>query len=243
MTAFIQSLVNYFKNRFANEGNGALNTMDSASISMVIQEQLSNVIRKYTSSSCLFSSDLLGYSVADITESIVRNHLLNNTDRELWNRLFNHFIALRRMAFLDSSTISQIFAASLVDKNSSSGVEKAAKFLEKLINLAANQFSDPLAESHSYTETSINKSLQLASSSKLKETSAYQQFIMSSTNNSNKSKKNEFNSDEDENDEIEGLIAPKSIISHNTVSSVKFVNNTSPAKGKKGMTLIRFIWI
>lgn len=240
--AIIRSYLSNYKNknaissnRYANEGSGALNTMDSAAISMVIQDQLPNVIRKYTTNGCLFTPDLLGYSVNDINENGVRNHLSNATDKDLWEHLFKHFLGLRRMGILDSASIAEIFAPALVGDNLS-GKTKASKFLEKIIIVSASQMGDPLGESMSFTETSMNKSLQLASSSKLKETSAYQQFIMGSTFNSNKStlkEKNEYSDDDDdENDDIDALVAPKSAIS--TGKSVfNPVNNTiliSPRK-------------
>lgn len=204
--------------------------MDSASITMVIQDQLPSVIRKYTTNSCLLSKDLLGYSVSDINEIIVRNSYSSSQDRDFWDHLFKHFLSLKRMASLDSGSIAKIFAPALVGDNVY-GVEKAEKFVEKLINLEATKYSDILAESQSFTETSMNKSLQLASSSKLKETSAYQQFIMGSTNNSNKStmKKHEYSDEDDENDEIDALVAPKSTMSY--APSVKSTLLKSPRKG------------
>jgi hypothetical protein len=215
--------------------------MDSSSISMVIQNQLPIIIRKYASNSCLFNADLLGYSVADISEQVIRDSLNGNSvDLEMWDRFFKHFISLKRMGFLDSTSIARLFAPSLVVNSNS--VEKAKKILERVINLSTIHLNDPLAESQSFTETSINKSLQLASSSKLRETSAYQQFILGSTQNSNKSKINEQNqeSDDDDNDEIDALVAPKSILSNNTVTSVRLSNNlnenampTAKAKSSK----------
>ena len=209
--------------------------MDSASISMVIQDQLPSVVRKYTSNSCLFSKDLLGYSVSDINEIIVRNSYSSSQDRDFWDHLFKHFLSLRRLASIDSVSIGKIFAPALVGDNVY-GVEKAEKFIEKLINLEAAKFVDLLAESQSFTETSMNKSLQLASSSKLKETSAYQQFIMSTTNNSNKStikkhsdEDDEYSDEDDENDEIDALVAPKSTMSY--APSVKSTLLKSPRKG------------
>ncbi len=205
--------------------------MDSGAISMVIQDQLPIVIRRYTSKGCLFTPDLLGYSVADISEKIVQAHLSTGTDKELWNHVMKHLLSLKSMASLDSKSIAQLFAPALVGDNTF-GIEKAQKFLEKIVNVAAAQMTDPLAESMSCTETSMNKSLQLASSSKLKETSAYQQFILSSTHNSNKStlkENNKFSEDEEDDDEIDALVAPKSALSTsktqynpvNTVSSIK----------------------
>jgi hypothetical protein len=132
--------------------------------------------------------------------------------------LLKHFLSVKRTSLLGSASIGELFAAALAGESFTASKAKAAKFLEKIINLGSAQINDPLAESHSFTETSMNKSLLLASNSKLKETSAYQQFIMGSTGNSNKStlKKNDEDYEYDDDDEIDALVAPKS-----TTSNVK----------------------
>ncbi len=194
---------------------------------MVIQDQLPIVIRKYASKGCLFTPDLLGYSIADINEKIILTHLSTGTDKDLWNHLMKHLLSLKTMNSLDSKSIAELFAPALVGDNIF-GIEKSKKFLEKIINLAAIQLNDPLAESMSCTETSMNKSLQLASSSKLKETSAYQQFILSSTHNSNKStlRENKLSDNEEDDDEIDALVAPKNS-SSNSKNQYKQVNTIS----------------
>lgn len=191
--------------------------MDSTDISMVIHDQLPIVIRKYTSKGCLFSSELLLHTVTDISEKLVRYSLDNLNDKDLWDHLFKHFLSLKRTSLLDSGSIGELFAAALIGDSFSPNKAKAVKFLEKIVNLSSAQINDPLAESHSFTETSMNKSLVLASNSKLKETSAYQQFILGSTGNSNKStlKKNEEEDEDDyDDDDIDALVAPKSTTSN-----------------------------
>ena len=193
--------------------NRSLNEMDSLSVSMVIRGQMPNLINNYTTQSCLFNSDLLDLNISEINDSLIRTVLRNKQDLNLWDRLLRHFVILRKMAMIDSLSIAQIFAPTLI--NDSRMIEKAVKFLEKIINLEVNQLD---LMSDSLTETSINKELQLASSSKLKHSSAYQQFILSSTQNSNKSKEVENDSDDD-NDEIDALVAPKSGVSTMNESS------------------------
>ena len=180
--------------------------MDSLNVSMVIKDQLPNVIRNHTTQSCLFDMDLLDESMSDINDNVVRSYLRDRQDLTIWDRLLKHFLMLRKMALIDSLAISQLFAPALV--SDTRRAEKAAKILEKIINQEVDQ-SDMLSDS--VTETSINKELQLASSSKLKHSSAYQQFILNSTQVSNKSNKN-VQSDDD-NDEIDALVAPKSTAS------------------------------
>lgn len=187
--------------------NRSLNEMDSLSVSMVIRSQMPNLINNYTTQSCLFNSGLLDLNISEINDSLIRTVLRNKQDLNLWDRLLRHFVILRKMAIIDSLSIAQIFAPTLI--NDSRMIEKAVKFLEKIINLEVNQLD---LMSDSLTETSINKELQLASSSKLKHSSAYQQFILSSTQNSNKSKEVENDSDDD-NDEIDALVALKNGVS------------------------------
>ena len=188
-----------------------MHDLDSANITMVIQEQLPNIVRKYTKNGSLFTKDMLGLSLVDVNEKAIGNYLTDRNDKEMFDRLLKHFIVLRRMALMDSQTISKVFAPGLLGQIKY-GNEKAEKFIEKIINNAVSQI-DPLSESKSLTETSINKELLLASSSKLKESSVYQQFIMGSTHSSNKTKKE---SDDDENDDIDEILAPKSLFSTNS---------------------------
>ena len=191
--------------RLAQEQKGLLNEMDSLSVANVIKDELKNVITNYTSRSCLFDNDLLNENLENINDNLVRSYLRNRSDLNLWDRLLKHFVIVRKMALIDSATIGQLFAHALV--NNTYKVDKAIKILEKLINQETMEHSDLLADT--VTETSINKELQMASSSKLRNSSAYQQFIMSSTQNSNKSKDLQNDSDDD-NDEIDALVAPKS---------------------------------
>jgi hypothetical protein len=149
----------------------------------------------------------MGLSVADINDVVVSFYLKNKNDKELWQRLLKHWNFLRRFAYIDSHTIASIFAPSLLGIDAF-GTEKAVKFLEKILN--HNSLQDTLGESKSLTETSINQELILASSSKLKESSAYQEFIMNTTQTSQKSFNNYKKAeDDDENDEIDALVAPK----------------------------------
>lgn len=191
--------------RLAQEQKSLLNEMDSLSVANVIKDELKNVITNYTSRSCLFDDDLLNENLENINDNLVRSYLRNRSDLNLWDRLLKHFVIVRKMALIDSTTIGQLFAHALV--NNAHKIDKAVRLLEKLINQETMEHSDLLADT--VTETSINKELQMASSSKLRNSSAYQQFIMSSTQNSNKSKDLQDDSDDD-NDEIDALVAPKS---------------------------------
>lgn len=172
---------------------------------MIILDQLSGVIKKNTKNKCIFTPDLMGLSVTDINENVVSNYLKDQKDKELWVRLIKHWNYLKRYASIDTYTLAGKFAPSLLGANTT-GVEKAIKFLEKIIS--NNSQHDPLNDSKSVTETSLNQELILASSSKLKESSVYQDFIM---NTSQKSQLNKKSHDvEDDDDDIDVMVAPKS---------------------------------
>lgn len=240
--------------------NESLDEMDPADISMVILDQLPIVIRKRTKSRCLFTPDIMGLSVADINEQIVSKSLTDEQDRQLWSRLYKHFNYLKTYSSIDVYTMAHLFGPSLLGSNQN-GSEKAVKFLEKILNSTGSSLVPaPMAnldnnESKSMTETSLNQELVAASSSKLKESSVYQDFIMNSTGNTNKSKQIKFvqnDYDDDENDEIDAMVAPKSLIS--TTSSVQppktknatIINNPiirSPRARKKRIFFIVLIKI
>lgn len=203
---------------------------------MVILDQLPVVIRKHTKNKCLFTPDLMGLSVADISDQNVQKYLRDESDKKFWTRLLKHWNFLRKYASIDTNSIANIFGPSLLGQNQN-GSEKAVKFLEKIlnsngqINSSSNQ---TVNDSKSLTETSLNQELVVASGSKLKESSVYQDFIMNTTQSNSQTKQikfaeknryedeNDFD-DDDENDEIDALVAPKSLMSTNSS-----VNNNKP---------------
>ena len=172
---------------------------------MIILDQLSGVIKKNTKNKCIFTPDLMGLSVTDINENVVSNYLKDQKDKELWVRLIKHWNYLKRYASIDTYTLAGKFAPSLLGANTT-GVEKAIKFLEKIIS--NNSQHDPLNDSKSVTETSLNQELNLASISKLKESAVYQEFIMNTSQTSQLNKKSHDMEDDD--DDIDAMVAPKS---------------------------------
>jgi hypothetical protein len=185
--------------------NKPLNDIDPADITMIILDQLSGVIKKNTKNKCIFTPDLMGLSVTDINENVVSNYLKDQKDKELWIRLIKHWNYLKRYASIDAYTLAGKFASSLLGANTT-GVEKAIKFLEKIIS--NNSQHDPLNDSKSVTETSLNQELNLVSNSKLKESLVYQDFIMNTSQKSQSHKKSHDMEDDD--DEIDAMVAPKS---------------------------------
>lgn len=221
--------------------NKTLDEMDPADISMVILDQLATVIDKHTKNRCLFTRDLLGLSVTDVNEKAVTASLKDPSDRKFWERLVKHWAFLKRVAYIDSNQLARLFAPSMLGLANGTGVEKGVKILENIVNELVNGTNNnhllgSLNDSKSLTtETSINHELMVASSSKLKESSVYQDFIMNNTQGSNKSKSDQqrFNKvrhhdddDDDDDDDIDEMVAPKSIMSTNS-SAKKIVNQTA----------------
>jgi len=136
--------------RLAQEQKSLLNEMDSLSVANVIKDELKNVITNYTSRSCLFDDDLLNENLENINDNLVRSYLKNRSDLNLWDRLLKHFVIVRKMALIDSTTIGQLFAHALV--NNAHKIDKAVRLLEKLINQETMEHSDLLADT--VTETS-----------------------------------------------------------------------------------------
>jgi hypothetical protein len=198
----------------------------------------------------------MGLSVTDIDEDLVRRYLKDSKDKEVLDRLLKHLSIVKRFGSMDAHHLAGLFAPSFL--GGSYGQEKAVKFLEKIIN-SFGLLSSPPPErlndtNKSITETSMNQEMMLASSSKLKESSVYQDFIMNTSNRSKEIKLNVNDTkmdDFDDNDEIDALVAP---VNKSNVSSgnLKMLNvgsqqpsylggsmlNKSPRTGIKVFLLI-----
>ena len=182
--------------------------MDPADVTMVVLDQLPALIRKSTTNKCLLTPDLMGLSVTDINDRVVSNYLRDQSDKNLWSRLLKHWNFLKRLASIDAGTLAEKFASALIGMNTG-GIEKAVKILQKIIS--NNSQHEPHNESKSLTETSLNQELLLASSSKLKESSVYQDFIMNTTHSSQKTIQHMKQPDhDDDDDDIDAMVAPKS---------------------------------
>ena len=189
------------KIRWASKNNNNSDDMDAGNVSMVILDQLRVVVRKQTKNGCLFTREILSFSVADISESIVEKHLVETKDKTLWKRLLKHFCLLKRFCSMDSAILANLFAPSLIAQDGF-GQQKAIQFLEKIINASIHGNLD-FDKSEGKTESSFYDELHI-SSSKLKDTKTYQNFIMST--GANAKKPSRISDDEDE---IEKIVAPK----------------------------------
>jgi hypothetical protein len=208
--------------------------MDAGNVSMVVLDQLRVVVRKQTKNACLFTREILSFSVADISENIVEKYLTDAKDKDLWRRLLRHFCLLKRFCSMDSAILANLFAPSLIAQDGF-GAQKAIQFLEKIINASVN--THDFDKSDGRTETSFYDEMHI--SSKLKDTKTYQNFIMSTGSK----KPSRFSDDEDE---IEKIVAPPKGILSSGLSNVKPTipttfpthNNTVSPRGSKTLTFL-----
>ena len=170
---------------------------------MVVLDQLSTVVRKHTKNKCLITREILGYSVTDINEDAFRKHIIDPKDQQLWKRLLQHFCLLKRFNSIDSSTLSNLFAPSLIAEDGF-GREKSIQFLEKVIDsaMANSELNDK-----SFSENSIVYD-HMHTDPKLKESNLYQNFIQQA-GGSQKQMKKQFSDDYDE--DIDRLVVPKGL--------------------------------
>ena len=216
--------------------------MDSTSVSMVILDQLPNVIKKHTTSKCLFTQDLMGLSVTDIDEETVEMHLTDKKDNEILQRLLRHLNIIKRFGSIETNYLASIFAPAFLGGATTYVQEKATKFLEKIINsfgLLSTPPPERLNDTAKSITESMNQELMLASNSKLKESSFYQEFIMNTSTKSKelrfsldtKNIKNDYDDDDDdddENDEIDAMVAPLAKSTNSSANNLKLLNNNNP---------------
>jgi hypothetical protein len=189
---------------------------------MVVLDQLPNVIRKNTKNGCLLTREILSFSVTDISDAVVNKHLKDEKDRELWNRLLSHWCMLKQFGSLASVSVGSLFAASMIGQDGY-GLEKAAQFIEKIVN---SKVVDNETENEKSEKTTFSDKMH--SDSKLKASQAYQTFVSKS------SKTNRLRSpleSEDEDDEINRLVVPKAmqLPAKPIVSPRSLVDHFSPA--------------
>lgn len=195
--------------KWAIKNDSNLDDMDAGNVSMVVLDQLRVVVRKQTKNACLFTREILSFSVADINENIVEKYIIDAKDKDLWKRLLRHFCLLKRFCSMDSAILANLFAPSLIAQDGF-GAQKAIQFLEKIINASVN--THEFDKSDGRTETSFYDEMHV--SSKLKDTKTYQNFIMSTGSK----KPSRFSDDEDE---IEKIVAPPKGILSSGLSNVK----------------------
>jgi hypothetical protein len=72
--------------------NQRMNDTDSSIISMILLEQLPIFIRKNLSNHCILTPGLISRDLNDINENIVTITLKDPVAKQLWNRLFQHWV-------------------------------------------------------------------------------------------------------------------------------------------------------
>lgn len=156
-----------------------LDDIDSGNVSMVVLSQLKSVIAKHTKNGCLFTDEILSFSVTDMNEQVVYSHLRDDKDRHLWKRLVSHWCCLKKFGVSDASTLASLFAPCLI-KHENYGELKAKQFIEKIIN-TSSQFDDEqdfeLDPKTPRTEPTTSFNELLHSPTQLAESNTYQEFI------------------------------------------------------------------
>ncbi|CAF0763453.1 unnamed protein product [Didymodactylos carnosus] len=115
----------------ANERNRAiLAEYGPAAVSMVVLDQMTSTIRRYTIQKCLFTDEILSLNIKDVNKDIVFQRLnqIDPSGATLWNVLIEHFIFLQRRHVMNIPTIAKTFARTLISKTSEA-LEKAESLL------------------------------------------------------------------------------------------------------------------
>jgi hypothetical protein len=114
---------------------------------MVIIDQLPSTIRHTTIHKCLLTEDILSSNIIDLDKTTITN-MLPEQDRSLWIRLIDHFTRLLKYHIMNSDTLANKFAPTLLPNNVLYLHDKAKSLLKHI--LGTQQLS-------SDDETSIDK--------------------------------------------------------------------------------------
>jgi hypothetical protein len=125
----------------------AIKDLDPTTTSMVIIDQLPSTIRHTTIHKCLLTEDILSSNIIDLDKITITN-MLPEQDRSLWIRLIDHFTRLLKYHIMNSDTLANKFAPTLLPNNVLYLHDKAKSLLKHI--LGTQQLS-------SDDETSIDK--------------------------------------------------------------------------------------
>ncbi|CAF1082965.1 unnamed protein product [Adineta ricciae] len=165
----------------------ALQDQDSATISMVILDQLTSTIRRTTLNQCLLTEDILSANIQDLDKDAIAQ-MLPEQDRSLWSRLIEHFLQLLRLHIMDAQTLANKFTLALVPMNALYAHEKAKSLLKHILDkLLRAHSSSSENEPGDDRKQPIGQTNAKGSSSRLKKLangSAYDDYDQSSTSSS-----------------------------------------------------------
>ena len=115
-----------------NRDSAALKDLDPTTVSMVVLDQLPSTVRRNTEYQCLFTEEILSANVIDLDRDAVAK-ILPVDDRPLWLRLSEHFGQILRLHIMNTQTLVEKFATSLLPVNSLYAHEKAKSLLKHLM--------------------------------------------------------------------------------------------------------------
>jgi hypothetical protein len=117
----------------ANEQQqNAIKDLDPTTTSMVIIDQLPSTIRRTTIHKCLLTEDILSSNIIDLDKTTITN-MLPEQDRSLWIRLIDHFTRLLKYHIMNSDTLANKFAPTLLPNNVFYLHDKAKSLLKHIL--------------------------------------------------------------------------------------------------------------
>jgi hypothetical protein len=114
----------------------AIEDLDPTTTSMVIIDQLPSTIRSTTVKQCLLTEDILSLNIIDLDKDIITK-MLPEQDRSLWTRLIDHFTRLLKFHIMNSQTLANKFASTLLPNNVFYLHDKAKSLLKHIIEKLA----------------------------------------------------------------------------------------------------------
>jgi hypothetical protein len=129
----------------------AFKDLDPTTTSMVILDQLPSTIRRTTKNQCLLTEEILSLNIKDLDKDLIAQ-MLPEEDRTLWLRLIDHFSQLLKLHIMNSQTLANKFALTLLPSNVYYAHDKAKSLLKHIVEKLVGTQS-----SSSDDETSIDR--------------------------------------------------------------------------------------
>jgi hypothetical protein len=125
----------------ANEQqHSAIKDLEPTTTSMVILDQLPSTIRRTTIHQCLLTEDILSLNVIDLDKDLITK-MLPEQDQSLWIRLIDHFTRLLKHHIMNSDTLANKFAPTLLPTNVLYLHEKAKSVLKHIVEKLTQQLN------------------------------------------------------------------------------------------------------
>jgi hypothetical protein len=99
---------------------------------MVILDQLPSTIRRTTVHQCLLTEEILSSNIIDLDKDTITK-MLPEQDRLLWTRLIDHFIRLLKYHIMNSDTLANKFAPTLLPNHILYLHDKAKSLLKHIV--------------------------------------------------------------------------------------------------------------